>query len=297
MSGPERRSPDDRLLEDFLDGQGEVVRAYRATTRPTAPPELEPAVLQIARDALGRPVIRQRLPPRRRWPLAVAVAASLMLSLGVLLNLQQDRALSEQVFDMAAAMPAPLPQPKVPLPVPHEAVAAAAAVPSQPASVPRPPVRPRADAARAAGTTEKAKRERRVEPPVESESRQLAQEADVHVHADADIVAAAPPPAQAPPLAERRMAEHMSAASMADTGTTAEAFAPPPQTKSAREVQGFAPSALQAAPSPPEPVDWLRRIAELRERAELEAARRELVDFRKAYPEYPVPEDLKPLLP
>ena len=311
MSGPERHPPDDRLLQEFLDGQGEVTRAYRASVRPAAPPELEPAVLQIARDALGRPVIRQRRSPwLQRWRLPLAAAASLVLSLGVLLNLQQDRELHGQAFDMVAMPPAPAPQVQESPRLEAEAVQAAPA-PAVPAeslhAAAVPSAKPRAAREAAARQDRRAKLERRVEPSRSSAAamaaaspppEHMAQEAD----ADAVMMATSPDPVvQAAP--ESTMADAMADTPQEAVASTA-APAPPAAAKSARMAPAFAAAAMEAPAPPPlpspremEPAAWLQRIVELRDRPDLEAARRELAEFRKVYPQYPLPEDLKPLLP
>lgn len=82
----DRKPPDDRELEDFLAGRHPVGKAYReASAQDTAPPELDALILGAAREAVRTPRAR-----RPRWFQPVAVAATLALSLGVLLNIWRD---------------------------------------------------------------------------------------------------------------------------------------------------------------------------------------------------------------
>jgi len=89
----DRKMPDDRELEDFLAGRHPVGKAYReASEHETAPPELDAAILTAAREAVRTPRAR-----RPRWFQPVAVAATLALSLGVLLNIWRDPETREQM--------------------------------------------------------------------------------------------------------------------------------------------------------------------------------------------------------
>lgn len=86
MSGPESLPPDDRLLDEFLSGQGAVRETYRAMAQEQAPVHLDAAILQAA-QAAARPVPRVM---RSRWQTPMAAAAVMVLSFGVLLQVQRD---------------------------------------------------------------------------------------------------------------------------------------------------------------------------------------------------------------
>ena len=108
MSGPESIKPDDHLLDEFLAGQGAVRAAYRESANEQAPAHLDAAILQAA-QAAARPLPRQR---HSRWPMPIAAAAVLVLSFGVLLQVQRDPAVQQEVFAVSeqgtpAAVPAP----------------------------------------------------------------------------------------------------------------------------------------------------------------------------------------------
>ena len=45
MSGPESQKPDDRLLDEWLAGEGAVLDAYRSAAQEGAPAALDAAIL------------------------------------------------------------------------------------------------------------------------------------------------------------------------------------------------------------------------------------------------------------
>jgi hypothetical protein len=106
---------------------------------------------------------------------------------------------------------------------------------------------------------------------------------------------AAPPDSAVPSPGTARKAEATSAAlpvpgrSEQDAAESAATVGVPlPETAKAPAANGIA-----AARRPPE---WLAAIDRLAQTGEKAAARDELEAFRKAYPEYPVPDKLKKLL-
>lgn len=108
MSGPESSKPDDQLLDEFLAGQGAVRAVYRESASERAPAHLDAVILQAA-QAAARPLPRQG---RSRWQMPIVAAAVLVLSFGVLLQVQRDPAVQQEVFAVSeqgtpAAAPAP----------------------------------------------------------------------------------------------------------------------------------------------------------------------------------------------
>lgn len=72
------------------------------------------------------------------------------------------------------------------------------------------------------------------------------------------------------------------------------------------EAEEAAAMAAQRPPAPPTILEkmalvgaeeWIALIRKLRDQPNLPEARRELENFRRTFPDYPLPEDLKPLLP
>tara|TARA_R110000850_G_scaffold67188_2_gene149539 strand:- start:55128 stop:56198 length:1071 start_codon:yes stop_codon:yes gene_type:complete len=111
--------PNDREFEDFLAGRDKVSKAYREATRSTqAPEELDAAILAAARQAASRPKAARR----PRWIRPMALAATLILSLSVLVNIWRDpvsRELASPAMDTAVFPPElgePATAPSEPLP-------------------------------------------------------------------------------------------------------------------------------------------------------------------------------------
>lgn len=81
----ERQSPDDRELDDFLSGRHPISDAYGKTKNGKTPADAEAAIFDFAETTARSNRVRRRV----RWQRPLAVAAVLVLSLGVLLNVWQ----------------------------------------------------------------------------------------------------------------------------------------------------------------------------------------------------------------
>lgn len=99
MSGPEAQKPDDQLLAEFLAEQGAVRETYRAMAQEQAPAHLDAAILQAA-QAAAHPAPRAL---RRRWQTPMAAAAVMVLSFGVLLQVQRDPIVQKELMEPPAA--------------------------------------------------------------------------------------------------------------------------------------------------------------------------------------------------
>lgn len=101
--------------------------------------------------------------------------------------------------------------------------------------------------------------------------------------------------AAAPPLAQAQRAPAAVAPPDA-LPTPAPAPAPTAVPEPAAVVAGSrkedSTAAANTAAQTPDPAAWLRRIEQLRAQGKLADAERELQAFRKAWPHYPLPEDL-----
>lgn len=93
-----------REFEDFLAGRDKIAAAYKEAVRDTnetAPPELDAAILQQAKAAVAPPLRR-----RPGWVGPLALAATLLLSLSVLLNIWRAPQTREMMSPDAAVLPA-----------------------------------------------------------------------------------------------------------------------------------------------------------------------------------------------
>jgi hypothetical protein len=84
MTDKQRPAPDDRALDQYLQGDSKLSRRYREASREIAPPELDDAILAQARSEL-----RRRPQGVNRWLTPVALAASVMLGVNLAWNVYQ----------------------------------------------------------------------------------------------------------------------------------------------------------------------------------------------------------------
>lgn len=108
---PSPDGDDDRLLDEFLARRGELSRLYRESAT-EAPADFDAAILAAARAAVvdapaatperNKPLRRANPRALRRWTLPVSLAASLVLGVGILRQVQQDPAALDIVTADAA---------------------------------------------------------------------------------------------------------------------------------------------------------------------------------------------------
>lgn len=290
----ERQPPDDRELEDFFAGRHPVGRAYReASENDAAPTELDAAILAAARES-----VRTRIVRRLRWVQPVALAATLVLGLSVLMNVWRDPQTRERIVPAA---------PVAPKQVTGESVVEMQSEPSADAAAKPAP----------SATPEKKKSE---PPPTPAEPPPAA-------------APPPPPPAASGAATERQQPSFYPLIEPAPGRETSPAMAPPAASASApsaaeRDATHEAESRLraddaqkqrrmeealpQAAPraAAPEPdsadrlgssaeaqestsvEQWIERVRAELARGDESAARDSLAAFRRAYPDTPLPEDL-----
>ena len=118
---PAPRPPDDRLLQEFLDGRGEVTDTYRSRPLEAAPAQLAAQIREMARQELTQR--RRRFSPAR-----LAIAASVLLTLGLGVELGLLRAPGSPQPAPPAMVPAPRPAaPPAPLSAESQTAPAASA--------------------------------------------------------------------------------------------------------------------------------------------------------------------------
>src|SRR5262245_32734390 len=81
----EVKDTDEQALEQYLQGSGPLSRAYRELGEERPPPALDQAVLAAARSASSEQVPRYARP--WRWTAMTALAATVLLSFGLVLRL------------------------------------------------------------------------------------------------------------------------------------------------------------------------------------------------------------------
>jgi hypothetical protein len=300
-------SPSDMKTDLTTEERALAQRLARLGPHGEPSPALDARILGAAHDAVARTQARR---PRRRWPVAFGIAASLALAVGIAWQLR------------------PLPQAAV---YRSEApVAASAQTTSQPAAVADSPmesataptdataIAPQADAAASTSMPppeagrESAKTMKSAAPAPPSPVEQSP--AEPHIGRDNPAPAAeaaaqsapvaAPrafmqsPPPPAAPTSDKRQ----SAAEAADAAANA---LPETDTLDRLQATGTAEAAANDEPgtdvppatmTSPEARDaWLARIRELLVAGKLDAARASLREFRHRYPDAPLPDDLRAL--
>lgn len=311
MSGPERQPPDDRMLDDFLAGRSPVSRAWRDATRDdAAPPEMDQAVLGLAREELRKPVpvARDRFRDRR-WPFALV--AVLVLSFSTLLKITQDPATLKDAMmvgpDVGPVVPASAPvaaDAELVMPAQPESELVAPAASAGAVSAQRQRLQERDDAASAAAEAT----QRRV---MEREAREAkAMAAPKAEAAGAPAFAPEPPaPMAAPPPPAVEASEALRAAPApakrleeapgypdADSDGVPEAReqAPKPLQRAAPKAktgQAAAPAGL-AADQASDSDSRLDRVRQLLAEGREVDARREFQAWRRAFPQASIPVDL-----
>jgi hypothetical protein len=241
---------------------------------------VDAAILAASRRAVGAG------PRGSRWAVPVSLAAVLVLGIGVVLNIQREQ---PGIETPAPASEYALPQLKeeVPAAAPPPAAASAPAEADSAAPQPRLSKEQRAPAPKPRAT-----------PPAENRADAMALRDAAP--ARAQEAAPAQAPASPPPVAALR-AEAPSAAPQAPAPQAATRAAPPQAAMQAAPPPAAAPEAFRAkrgatdareeraAPQDPREAE-LERIARLRADGRHDEADKALETFRRANPQYRIPD-------
>lgn len=245
---------------------GDISALYREGAKAGPPPALDAAIRAAARGALAeRPAAALRPQPWwQRWRLPVGVFATLVLTISLTLMVERERAGDLEPAPAAAPAPAPVAERAEPVrPAASEAQPERVAPPQKSAPAIRRdalPQEPRPAEAAATATAPAA------QPPVPISPPALAG-------------------AAAPAAAEQRSGVEMLKARPVAEGAMADRAAP-----AAAQMKREAKAAVPAARSPDV---WLEDIRRLRREGRAAEAQAQLDEFRRAHPDYVLPDDLR----
>lgn len=308
---------DDKAFEEYLQRGSAVSQRYRALDADDVPSELDRQILQRAAEAV-RPA-GNRARTWRRWSVPVALAASTVLAVSIVLEsgVMESEAPTAQMTRELPAVPsgpasaaqepvqelaqeqAPAPQGPADVSTSSEQVREVApAAPREPAVVTGARVRvPEVQSPRASKKAEER------EQVAATRTEQSAERAD----APAAFAPAPPPPAAVPYEPDRSRAqaasrsEPRSAMPMSPMPVAQRQVAPLPDLTS-MEKAASAPAGLATSSAPlgaselerrefSEPEPWLEYIRALRDEGKIEQADAEWQRFRDEYPDYSVADD------
>ncbi|HSN01300.1 MAG TPA: hypothetical protein VLS52_09865 [Rudaea sp.] len=258
----------EREFEAFLSGDDARLDAlYRNLPQPEPNARLDAAVQAMARRAVAATKSTTHTPTRKRWLPMLSAAAVVTLAAGIAFRI------GPQLWQRPTRQP--------------EAQSAAVPVappPAAPQQAEPAPVAQRAAAADAAGAVAPALRAPAAElKKVENAASRPAPRA---FPAPARTMQEAAPP---PPAAEAKPA------------MPAPAMAAPTRAKPVETESAGAPAAALAAPTMQDrnaslyPEHWLANIRQMLRDNQREEALRSLAEFRKRYPDYHLPDDLRNL--
>jgi len=269
-----------------------VSAGYQALGRESPPEALDAAILAASRRAVGAGPRRNRL---RRWALPVSIAAVVVLTMSIVVRIQLERP------DLETATPVPvapqvLEEKAAQRADKKEADAALAKRNAQPAAKPKSQALEAAPAPTPLAPSAPAEAER-----ARREARTLRAPA-AQAPAPARQFVPEPSAARAPASAEASAPSAVGAASAPAPAAVSEA--PADLTRSLAQGAGRAASgaALEdrakastdtVGKRDESPRAWLERIARLRREGRAKEADESLAEFRKRYPDYEIPKELR----
>jgi hypothetical protein len=270
-----------------------VSAVYRTLGEDRPPEALDAAILAASRRAVGAGPRRPGF-SLRRWALPVSVAAVVVLTMSLVVRVQLERPDLESAARMPAAPPAAekkaaprdakaevdnlskrsearLPEPKAKA----SSVAPAASAPAPEATqrerqTLRPPAAPAPAAAPPARALVAEPRAPRSAPAQAAAPSQLGAASTVQPGAASSVAGA--------------RADHPSSGDAASAGRAVPSAALEDRARA---------SAEQAGKKDESPRDWLERIARLRREGRAKEADESLAEFRRRYPNYEIPKELR----
>lgn len=288
-------TPRDPDFDDLMNGADDLFARYKSLPNVEPPRELDIAILAKAREAVARP-----RPNRLRWLVPVASVATLALAAGLGWRVfeadqrnagatpasapsaaREEHIIEFELLDlpnrdaerkeMANSPPEPAQaqraekEPAGPVALNAPPAPAAASAP-MPEATTMPDPMP-ADAA--PGLVDDLAREQQAAPIMKSRDYS-------EPHRQADHAGLSQPPE-----ADRRKAAGLGIGRSAQDASSATAD----NDLAASKADSDAEEVL-------EPDEWIQRMRDLRIRRRFNEVRKELAEFRKTYPNYPVPDDL-----
>ena len=292
---------------------------YREQAQEQPPAALDAAILAAAKREVNAGPRRVRAPFARSWAASLSLAAVVTLSVTLVIVIRErsaDDALTLPARDARqaqataapdrAAEPAQLAQ-SAPQMAPHAAEHAPAPKVDLPRAQPATPASRRAEEPGPTGKLESAAGER----PAAKTAVNAASAADGDASREVAVPSAAAP-GQAAPVRGDRARPQRDSRDRPETGRFAEQPATAPAAPAAQQAasESKQAAALSAEPGaganqrlsrtermfaepPLPPQKWLERIEELRREGRLTEADASLVEFKKRYPDYPLPKHLK----
>jgi hypothetical protein len=298
---------DIKALDEYLKGGSDISQRYRELGREDVPPELDRRVLDEARAAVAN-VKGGRSRSWLRWSAPVALAASLVLVVTVVIEsgVQNDASFATKVMQEKAAEPQFVPE--APAPVVLQVPPPAAAPEETLAKIAK-------NAKEEAERSDGAAREK-----VRAEAKGMRDQAAATSPVAVDTMTVAPPESQlansqpppspafagAPsvqPASSRAEVDSTAAKVQADSEELSEVSST--SNSRARRAGRTAgprstiPSALSTETRPAadedavesDPAKWLEQIRDLRRASKVDEADRAWLRFREAYPDFPVASD------
>jgi hypothetical protein len=320
MTSKDDINVDDAEFEDFLQGRGGLAQNLRDLPQPEPSAELDAAILAAAKAELeNHPVATvaanddtlhaSNPPPRsflRRWRVPLGVAASLLVTVQLVRMQSADESFTANTPPAPASMPAAAPAPE-PAAAPSAAAQAEKRKPDMRAHEPPSEIavdRQRMQSApslepeykRRARDTDRAEAANPSTGASEAPSQKfLRREENPEPKAQAAAPNEQAVPAQrfadTPPAPDAMPAPAARAMAPAAAPPPNPIAAPAPARAYANRAQVNADAAAKPTVSPAEA--WLTKIDRLLQAGSQKDALDEWAQFRKAYPEYPVPDKLK----